>query len=119
MKDTRPHHKNIEDGLKIERPHDLVVKILSTKFAIVQPALMNGGFGDPFIAGISGGLKVFSFGSLKYIKDTCESIARLENVKKQVICYDFPENKRYNVYLKKNSDQRKYKQEYRKLSKLI
>lgn len=119
MKNIRLHYKNIEEALKVQRPNDEVVKILSTKFAIIKPALMGGGFGEPFIVGISGGLNVFSFGSLKHIEYTCESVARMENIKKQSICYDFPENKRYNVYLMKISDQRKYKQEYRKLSKLI
>lgn len=116
---VRVHYKNIEEALKVERPNDEVVKILSNKFAIVRPALIGGGFADEQIMGISNSTTVYSYGSVKNICQICLNVSKLTNIEPVTICYDFPENKRYNVYLRKINDRRKYKKEYRKLSKLV
>lgn len=115
----RKHYKTIEEALKIERPTDKVIKILSNKFAITQPIYENGKFAPSYVMGIGKGTTVFSYGSLVNMKDWCRSVAEKPNGKWISICYNFPENKRYALWLMKREDYRKYKQDYRKISKLI
>jgi len=115
----KPHYKTIEEALKVERPTDKVIKILSNKFAITQPMFENGKFAQSYIMGIGKGTTVFSYGSLENMKDWCRAVADKPNTRRISICYNFPENKRYALWLLKIEDYRKYKQSYRKISKLI
>jgi len=116
----RPHYKTIEEALKIERPTDKVVKILSNKFAVVKIMFENGSFApQSYIMGIGKGTTVFSYGTLENMKDWCRRVAEYPNSKWTSICYNFPENKRYAYWLMKREDYRKYKQCYRKILELI
>jgi len=117
---VRPHYKNIEEALKVERPTDKVVKILSNKFAVVKIMFENGSFApQSYIMGIGKGTTVFSYGTLENMKDWCRRVAEYPNSKWTSICYNFPENKRYAYWLMKREDYRKYKQCYRKILELI
>lgn len=115
----RLHYKNITEALKIERPNDKVVEVLSNKFAIVKPAFIGGGFGDSYVMGIGKGTTVFSLCHLQNVREQIRTVSEVQNVTKSFICYNFPENKRYGVYLLKTNDNRKYKQNYRKLEKCL
>lgn len=117
--DIRPHYKNIEEALKVERPTDKVIKILSNKLAITQPMFENGKFASPMVMGIGKGTTVFSYGSVENIKTWCREVELKPNIRNISICYNFPENKKYGIWLMKVEDSRKYKQTYRKISKLI
>lgn len=117
---VRRHYKTIEEALKVERPKDIVVKILSNKFAIVKAAYENGKFDEDLkIMGIDGGTTVYSFCSLVDAKERAREIEDKPNVYGKSICYDFPANKKYAIWLYKHIDRRKYKQSFRKISRLI
>ena len=116
----RKHYKNIEEALKVERPEDKVVKILSNKFAIVRPIFTNGTYHLETIMGLGSGTTVYSYGLLMNMKTWCRHVAEnIPNIQRQAICYNFPENGRSAVWLMKTNDNRKYKQSYRKIARLM
>lgn len=117
---VRVHYKTIEEALKVERPKDIVVKILSNKFAIVKAAYENGKFDEDLkIMGIDGGTTVYTFCSLIEVKERAREIESKPNVFGQSICYDFPANKKFGLWLYKHIDRRKYKQSFRKINRLV
>jgi hypothetical protein len=115
----RPHYKNIEEALKVERPTDKVIKILSNKFAIVKSMYTDGTFEtSSTVMGIGRGTGVFTFGKLENMKAWCkrtESLPSIEHIGWWLIN---PQTKQqyHKIVHSKNS---KYKQNYRKLLKLI
>lgn len=115
----KKHYKSIAEALPIERPGDKVVKILSNKFAIVRPVFENGKFAEEYIMGIGSGNTIYSHGLVQNMKPWCFRVSQMRNVDFTAICYDFPENGRMGLWLMKTNDNRKYKQIYRKIFKLI
>lgn len=112
-------YKTIQEALAAERPTDRIVKVLSNKFAIVESLFENGTYDVPAVAGLCYDQKIKFFGkpymtghwSLKlWIENRLET---LPNVQMQATTY-------YGgITVFKWSDHRKYKQEYRKLAKLL
>jgi hypothetical protein len=116
---VRPHYKNIEEALKIERPTDKVVKILSNKFAVVKCMFTDGTFEkEQHVMFIDKGTEVFSAGILTNMKRWCarvEESPRCTHIGWYLIN---PQTKR-DYYKIVHSKMSKYKRLYRKLSKLI
>lgn len=115
----RAHYKNIEEALKVERPEDKVVKILSNKYAVVRSKFTDGTFEkEPHVMFIDKGTDVFSAGTLSNMKRWCavvEEYPRCNHIGWWLIN---PQTKEqyYKIIHSKTS---KYKRLYRKLSKLI
>jgi len=115
----RPHYKNIEDALKVERPTDKVIKILSNKFAIVKCMFEDGTYTrQSYIMGIGKGTDVFSYGCLEFMKAWCKRVAEYPACTHIGWYLINPQTKR-EYYKICHSKQSKYKQIYRKISKLI
>lgn len=115
----RPHYKSIEEALKIERPTDKVVQILSNKFAIVKSMYTDGTFEPkPTVMGIGKGTGVFAFGKLENMKVWCNRVETLPKIEHVGWWLINPQTKQqyYKIVHSKNS---KYKQNYRKILKLI
>ena len=115
----RAHYKTIEEALKVERPTDQVVKILSNKFAVVKSMYTDGTFEkDPHVMFIDKGTGVFSGGVLANMKRWCTVVEEYPNCKHIGWYLINPQTKR-EYYKTVHSKQSKYKRLYRKLSKLI
>jgi hypothetical protein len=114
----RPHYKNIEEALKVERPDDMIIKILSNKFAIVKSKYTDGTYSREYVMGIGKGTGVFSYGSLEFMKTTCERVAKYPNCT-HIGWYLINPQTKMTYYKVIHSKQSKYKQCYRKISKLI
>ena len=115
----RPHYKNIEEALKIERPTDKVLKILSNKFAIVKMMYEDGTYTrQSYIMGIGRGTSVYSFGCLEFMKQWCRRVEEYPACSHTGWYMINPQTKReyYKTYHVKNS---KMKQTYRKILELI
>jgi hypothetical protein len=125
----RAHYKNITEAMTVERPFDRIIRVLSNKFCVAQCAQTNGTFQTTrsaggnravyHVFGLGSGTTVYSYGNEDNIKDWCKEVEQMPNVKGMAVCYDFPANKKYGQWLYKHNDQRKYKQSYRKILKLI
>jgi hypothetical protein len=115
----KKHYKNIEEAMKIERPDDIVVKVLSNKFAVVMCALVGGKHDtEKYVMGINGGTTVFSFGNIKNLPSWCKEVESRPNIEPIGWWLINPQTKK-EYYKIVNTDYRKYKQDYRKISKLI
>jgi hypothetical protein len=113
------HYKNITEALAAERPGDIVVKVLSNKFAVVRSALVGGGHDtEKFVMGINGGTGVFSYGNLKNLPSWCKQVELMRNIQPIGWWLINPQTKG-QYYKIVNHNYRKYKQCYRKISKLI
>ncbi len=115
----RPHYKTIEEALKIERPTDKIVKILSNKYAVVKGMFKDGTFEkEPYVMFIDKGTGVFSAGILTNMKRWCARVEEYPSCKHIGWYLINPQTKR-EYYKTVHSKQSKYKRLYRKLSKLI
>ena len=115
----RAHYKNITEALKVERPTDKIIKILSNKFAIVKCMYTDGTYEkESHVMGIGKGTTVFSHGTLSTMKAWCRRVQEYPNIKKSGWDMINPQTGRryYHIY---NENFRKYKQTYRKIAKLI
>lgn len=115
----RPHYKNIEEAMKVERPGDKIVKVLSNKFAIVQSVFTDGKFDtEKTVMGIGKGTEVYTFGYLSNMKRHCEQVERSRNIESIGWWLINPQTK--DMYYKiVHHNYRKYRQNYRKIAKLI
>lgn len=115
----KKHYKNIEEALKVERPDDKVVKILSNKFAIIKSKFTNGTYDRQTIAGINGGTTVYHISSVENVKRWIKHVLSLPNTQKTQWCLNHSANGKKYHYVFKTSDNRKWKQNMRRLNKLI
>jgi len=115
----RKHYKTIEEALKVERPSDKVIKILSNKFAVVKSMFTDGTYEKhPHVMCIGSNTNVCSMGILKNMKQWCERVQQYPNINPVGWYLINPQTKR-TYYKTIYSNFRKYKHNYRRLSKLI
>lgn len=115
----RPHYKNIEEALKVERPTDKIIKILSNKFAVVKCMYTDGTYErESHIMSIGKGTNVTSVGYLKNMISWCKHVQTYPNVQPIGWYLINPQTKR-NYYKVIWTDYRKYKHDYRRLLKLL
>lgn len=116
------YYKNIVEALEVERPGDKILKQLSNNFAIVQSMYENGTYEDQAsIMGLSKNIPMcygkadrkslnkFSF-LISWIN---EKVKTMGNTEKIGMAYGI------HPWIIKIQDNRKYKQQYFKLLKLL
>lgn len=116
----RKFYKNISEALQNERPYDKVIEILSNKFAVVKIACTNGTYMQEHeIMGLGGNGIVYGYGKKSTIKNKIKHALSYPNIEPINICYNHSENGKPYHWLRKNMDNRKWKQTYRRLERLI
>jgi len=109
----KPNVITIKDAIKQLRPNDNIVKILSNKFAIVNPAYTDGTFDVNTLIYLDNGI-IYSLGYAKNIKKFYqENYKPLPNFKKT---YTYLINGKVKTSI---IDYRKTKHTYRKAIQLL
>jgi hypothetical protein len=109
------YHTNISDALKVLRPEDKVIKIISNKYAIIRSAYEGGGFDEPHICGLYKN-KIVSYCYMvnTSFKTMFNKVEGMPNTTPINWAYD---TKPY--YRTKINDNRKYKRHFRKINSLL
>lgn len=104
---------NIEQAMAEQRPHDKIVRILNNKFCIARSQFTDGSFQkEPSYFGLDNG-KVYSY------PKNLSSIAKMPNVKPILWCIEGNNSGLKRRWVFKTSDNRKFKQNCRKLQRLL
>jgi len=111
-------YKHIQQAMVELRPGDKIVKVLSNKFCIAKILCTNNTYTKEHVFGLNNKL-VYGYGQLENIKQSIEYWEKQPQIDKSKWCFDHSENGKPYHYLVKVCDNRKIKQQYRKLKKLL
>ena len=104
---------NIIEAMKEQRPDDKIIKVLSNKFCIAKCKCMDGSFTkENYYFGLDNG-KIYSYPSRP------ERAQLIPNIERIMWCYEGNASGLKRRWIVKTSDHRKYKQNCRKLAKLL
>ena len=110
--ETFKHFKSIEEALPHLRPGDKLVKVLSNKFAFVEPVYTDGKFAPKSLMGLHNNV-------IHTYHQNIEYVLSLPNIERRMYCYNHSENGKPINYLFKTIDYRQHKHDYRIIQKLL